>query len=124
AHRARQDEERQVDGWQEHDLVFPSERGTPMEASNLVNRVFKPALRKADLPDMPFHGLRHTTVSLLIASGVDPVTASAIVGHASAAFTAAVYGHALPEPVKQAISGLGELFTYDVVLELPARKPQ
>jgi integrase len=124
AHKARQDEERQVKGWQEHDLVFPSEIGTPLEASNLVNRVFKPALTRAGLDDMPFHGLRHTTVSLLIASGVDPVTASAIAGHASAGFTAAVYGHALPDPVKAAVQGLGELLSYDVVLELPVRKSQ
>ena len=110
---ARQDDGRQVKGWKEHDLVFPSEIGTPLEASNLVHRVFKPALRRADLPDMPFHGLRHTTVSLLITSGVDPVTVAAIAGHASAGFTAAVYGHALPEPVKAAVQRLGELFTYD-----------
>jgi integrase len=122
AHRARQDEERQQEGWKECDLVFPSEVGTPMEASNLVNRVFKPALKRAGLPEIRFHDLRHTTVSLLIASGVDPV--SAIAGHASAAFTASVYGHALPEPVRAAITGLGELFTYDVVLELPVRKLQ
>jgi hypothetical protein len=63
-------------------------------------------------------------VSLLIASGVDPVTASAIAGHASAGFTAAVYGHALPEPIKAAVQGLGELLSYDVVLELPVKKPQ
>jgi integrase len=118
AHKARQDEERTVDGWQEHDLVFPSELGTPLNASNLVNRVFKPALNAAKLPDMPFHGLRHTTVSLLIASGVDPVTASAIAGHASAGFTTSVYGHALPEPVK----GLGELLGYDLVLEIPRKR--
>jgi integrase len=95
-----------------------------MEASNLVNRVFKPCLKQAGLPEIRFHDLRHTAVSLLIASGVDPVSASAIAGHASAAFTQAVYGHALLEPVRQAISGLDELFTYDVVLELPVRKPQ
>jgi integrase len=122
AHKARQDEERNQQGWQENDLVFPSEIGTPLGASNLVNRVFKPALVAARLPDMPFHGLRHTTVSLLIASGVDPVTASAIAGHASASFTAAVYGHALPEPVKHAVQGLGALLGADLVLELPPKQ--
>jgi integrase len=122
AHKARQDEERNQKGWQENDLVFPSEIGTPMEASNLVNWVFKPALECAGLPDTPFHALRHTTVSLLIASGVDPVTASAIAGHASAGFSASVYGHALPEPVRDAITGLGAQFSYDQVLEIPHGK--
>jgi integrase len=49
-HKARQDEERAVAAWVEHDLVFPSTKGTPMEAKNLVNRNFKPALRRAELP--------------------------------------------------------------------------
>lgn len=41
---------RAVAAWVEHDLVFPSTKGTPMEAQHLVNRNFKPALRRAELP--------------------------------------------------------------------------
>src|SRR5207248_10719825 len=69
-HKAREEEERTINGWQEHDLIFASERGTPIEATNLVARSFKPALKRADLPAMPFHGLRHSAATLLIALGL------------------------------------------------------
>jgi integrase len=108
-HKAGQDEERRGPGWEEHGLVFPSERGTPLEAGNLVSRSFKPALKRAGLADMRFHDLRHTTASLLLASGVDTKTVSAILGHTSPAFTLATYAHVLPEITRQAVAGLGDL---------------
>jgi integrase len=40
-----------------------------------------------------FHSLRHTHVSLLISSGLDVLTISRRLGHASAAITLGVYGH-------------------------------
>ena len=121
-HRAQQDVERSVAGWDEHDLVFPNEIGRPIEAQNLVNRSFKPALKRAKLPAINFHALRHTTVSLLITSGFDPNTASYIAGHASAAFTVGVYDHAMPESIKAGIAKMGELLQSDRVLELPPRR--
>ncbi len=39
------------------------------------------------------HGLRHTHVSQLIAAGLDPLTVSRRIGHASPAITLDVYGH-------------------------------
>ncbi len=51
----------------EDDLVFPSERGTPLDGGNMVKRALVPALRRAGLPQIRFHDLRHTFASLLIA---------------------------------------------------------
>ena len=39
------------------------------------------------------HGLRHTHVSQLIAAGLDVLTISRRIGHASPAITLGVYGH-------------------------------
>jgi integrase len=39
------------------------------------------------------HGLRHTHVSQLIASGLDVLTISRRIGHASPSITLNVYGH-------------------------------
>ena len=39
------------------------------------------------------HALRHTHVSQLIAAGMDILTISRRIGHASAAITLRVYGH-------------------------------
>ncbi|MGN9808903.1 site-specific integrase [Micromonospora sp. BQ11] len=72
--RQRRERERLAEVWQEHDLVFPSEVGTPMEPRNL-NRHFAGLREKAGCPDVRLHDLRHTVVSLLMELGV-PRTSS------------------------------------------------
>ncbi len=44
--------------WKENDMMFPSTIGTPMDPSNL-SHIFKRLLKKANLPDIRFHDLRH-----------------------------------------------------------------
>jgi integrase len=68
-HRKRQVEERlKYDGfWQDHGLVFPTRVGTPVSRHNLVARSFKPLLKRAGLPDIRFHDLRHTCATLMLA---------------------------------------------------------
>jgi Phage integrase family len=80
----------------EDDLVFASEKGTPLDGHNFVRRVFEPALRRAGLPKIRFHDLRHTFASLLIAQGEHPKLISEQLGHASVQITLDRYGHLLP----------------------------
>jgi len=47
------------------DLIFPNEAGRPMNYSNMMDRVFKPALKAAKLPRIRFHDLRHTPMQAL-----------------------------------------------------------
>lgn len=86
-------EERHNPAWQEHGLVFPSERGTPVGARNLY-RHFQETLKKAGLPPMPFHDLRHTCASLLAEAGVHPSVARDILGHEDISTTMNIYTHA------------------------------
>jgi integrase len=53
----------------ELDLIFPSETGKPIDKNNLIRRHFEPALRRAGLPKIRFHDLRHMYASVLIAQG-------------------------------------------------------
>lgn len=78
------------------DLVFPNSNGNPLSAANLLQRGFYPALRRAGLRKIRFHDLRHTFASLMIASGVDIVSVSRLLGHASPKITLDVYAHMLP----------------------------
>jgi integrase len=56
--------------YQDHDLVFATEDGTPMSWRNFSRRILKPLLLKAGLPDMALYSLRHTSASLQVAAGV------------------------------------------------------
>lgn len=49
------------------------------------------------LPKIPFHGIRHTSATLLIASHQDIRTVSSRMGHAQASTTMNIYAHQLKE---------------------------
>jgi integrase len=80
----------------EDDLIFANEKGTPLDGHNFVRRVFDPALRRAGLPKVRFHDLRHSFASLLIAQGEHPKLISEQLGHASVQITLDRYGHLMP----------------------------
>ena len=61
------------------------------------------------LPNIPLHGLRHTSATLLISEQVDIRTVSARLGHAQTSTTMNIYAHALKENDKTAAEKLGEL---------------
>lgn len=79
----------------EHDLVFPSSTGTPMDAVNMLKNVFYPDLRRSKLPKIRFHDLRHTNASLRIEAGQNMKYIQEQLGHSSIQVTLDVYGHLL-----------------------------
>jgi integrase len=100
-HRARQIEERLANGpaWQDNGLVFTGRHGTPLEPITL-HRDFKSVLKKAGLPSIRFHNLRHSAASLMLAQGVPLKTIQEILGHSSIAVTSGFYAH-LGEQLKR-----------------------
>lgn len=97
-HWARQAQEKLGAGplYEDRGLVFTTEIGTPLEASNVVRRSFKPLLRRAGLPDIRFHDLRHTCATLLLGGGVHPKFVQELLGHSSISVTLDTYSHMLP----------------------------
>jgi integrase len=90
-------------GKDDDDLVFPSTAGTPLEPSNLAERIFKPAARAAGVPWASFHTLRHTCASLLFTkAGLNAKHVQAWLGHHSPAFTLATYVHLMPDDLPDA----------------------
>jgi integrase len=77
-------------------LVLTTEIGTPLNRHNLCRRSFKPLLKKAGLPEIRFHDLRHTCATLLLAKGVHPKIVQELLGHATIAVTLDTYSHVLP----------------------------
>jgi integrase len=103
--RQRTERERLSEIWHDHGLVFPSERGTPMEPTNL-SRAFANLRAKVGLTDVRLHDLRHTVVSLLMELGVAPHIVQAIARHADVKVTLKIYAHANLDAMRQALSQL------------------
>ena len=82
--------------WEDQGLLFPNSLGKPMERQNLTRQSFEPLLRKAGLPRIRFHDLRHTAATLLLSQGTHPKIVQERLGHATIGMTLDVYSHVLP----------------------------
>lgn len=60
-------------------------------------------LKRHKLPDINFHGLRHTFATILIEAGVDVKTVSDIIGHANVSTTFNLYVHPSADAKRKAI---------------------
>jgi integrase len=87
-------------------LVFATENGTLINPSNLRNRSFKPLLRRAGLPDISFHDLRHTRATLLLSQGTHPKLVQELLGNATIAMTLDSYSHFLPSMGEQTVKAM------------------
>jgi integrase len=76
--------------------VFTTPDGAIIDPDNLRNRVWAPALKKAELRRVTMHSLRHTFASLLIAQGESVKYVQRQLGHASATLTLDTYSHLFP----------------------------
>ena len=56
---------------------------------------FEPLLKRAGLPNIRFHDLRHTCATLLLSKGIHPKVLADVLGHASVAITFDEYSHVL-----------------------------
>jgi integrase len=94
--------------WQELDLVFPSEVGTPLEDKR-IHRVFTRACAAAEVPRIRPYDLRHSCASFLLAAGVHPKVVAERLGHSSVNLTLNTYSHLLPGLQQEAADTLGKL---------------
>jgi integrase len=82
-------------------LVFADWDGSPWAPDRLSDN-FADTMEAAGLPHVTLHTLRHTHASQLIRSGVDILTVSRRLGHATATVTLNVYGHLITTEDKAA----------------------
>jgi len=73
-------------------LVFANWDGGPLDPLE-VSKEWAAFADSIEMPEVTLHALRHTHVSQLIDAGVDVVTISRRIGHASPAITLAIYAH-------------------------------
>jgi integrase len=110
SHRKRQMEERLRAGseWQDEGLLFASNKDTPLDAQNIVNRHFKPLLKRTGLPGIRWHDLRHTYATLLLARGTHPTYVQKSLGHASVQLTLDRYSHWMPSMGRATASAMDD----------------
>lgn len=87
-------------------LVFPSSSGGFIWKSN-VNRPFRRHCVDAGVRVISFHGLRHTSASLLLDAGVSVKVVSERLGHADIRTTLSTYTHLLPTSQERAADVIG-----------------
>ncbi len=109
-HLERQEAEKALIGtaWQNPDLVFVSEIGTPLEQRNL-QRLYKRLIKAAGVSDIRFHDLRHTHASLQFRQGASIKAVSNRLGHSNTSFTSDVYVHLYDDDRQQSALSLTEL---------------
>ncbi|MCX6633996.1 MAG: site-specific integrase, partial [Acidobacteria bacterium] len=112
AHRAQQEQERlrAGDQWKETGFVFTTTVGTPLDGPTVTHR-FQKALKKAGLPRLRFHDLRHTCATLLLAQGVHPRVVMGILGHSQIAVTMNTYSHVIPAMQREVAAKMDEILT-------------
>ncbi len=98
------------EAWEDLDLVFTDPWGMPLIGAHVTERRFKPMLKRAGLPVLHFHQLRHTAASLMIASGSDAQLIAQQLGHSSIAITMDRYGHLLPGMQRMLADRLASVF--------------
>jgi integrase len=105
--RTLQEAEAALRGREAGEWVFPSADGA-LGDQDAFRRAWTTILRGAGLRYRKPHTLRHTYASLLIQAG-EPITyVQQQLGHHSAAFTLAVYGHFIPRADHRAVDGLDD----------------
>ena len=104
----RQDRRKAGDQWDEQDLVFPNPAGHPRDTS-YRSVSFHAALKRAGLPHVRLHDLRHTAATHLLTKRVHPKIVQDLLGHSTIAITLDTYSHVMPPLATEASGHMSSL---------------
>ena len=90
--------------------VFPSTTGGPISPDSVLHMLHR-VLKRAGLPKVRFHDLRHTFATLALQNGVDIKTVSGMLGHFSAGFTLDTYAHVTTSAKREAAKTMGNILS-------------
>ncbi|WP_455582851.1 tyrosine-type recombinase/integrase [Dysosmobacter sp.] len=102
------EQKRKVNGNSE--FVFPAPTGGPMSPDSVLHMLQR-VLKRAGLPRIRFHDLRHTFATLALQNGVDVKTVSGMLGHYSAGFTLDTYAHVTTDAQRKAANTMGAVLS-------------
>jgi len=99
--------------WQHSAFIFTQPLGHWVRADE-VSKQFRKFLKRHRLPILPFHGLRHTVATLLIAQGLPVRTVANVLGHTQTSTTLNIYSHVLESSTRHAAEIMDELLAQSV----------
>ena len=85
--------------------VFPSPTGGPISPDSVLHMLHR-VLKRAGVPRVRFHDLRHTFATLALQNGGDVKTVSGMLGHYSAGFTLDTYAHVTTSAQRRAAEAM------------------
>ena len=97
------------DGDRRCGYVFHTRRGQPIDAHNFANRTWYPLLKRLGLAKRRPYQTRHTTATLLLASGESPEWIARFMGHANTQMLFTVYSRYVPNLTRQDGSAIGRV---------------
>jgi integrase len=98
--------------WKDSGYVFTKEDGEPHHPER-VSKLFIQAAKRAGLPRIRLHDLRHTYATLALSAGVHPKVVSERLGHANIGITLDCYSHCLPALSEEAACRVAALVLAD-----------
>ena len=112
AYKKHQLQERLLLGkaYQDKDIVFCKADGTYLDPEEFTRR-FQRLLKKAGLPRVRLHDLRHLHATLLLQRGIPAKLVQERLGHSSITMTLDLYSHVTPEMQKLAAESLNGLLS-------------
>jgi integrase len=91
-------------------LIFCDERGGFLRKSNVTRRGFRSIMKRAGVPTIRFHDLRHCAASLLLAAGINPLIIKERLGHERVETTLSVYSHLMKTAQAEAAAKMDAVF--------------
>lgn len=109
SYKAKQNEFKLLFGqsYEDNDLVFAKETGQPILPRTMTT-TFNQFIKKADVPQIRFHDLRHTHATILLKLGINPKIVSERLGHSSIKTTLDTYSHVTIDMQESAVLKLSE----------------
>lgn len=109
--QAEQDAHRRDLGqaYEDHGLIFCQANGRPLHAHNVTQRDFARVAKRAGVPRIRFHDLRHCHATLLLRQGVHPKVVQERLGHSTISMTLDIYSHVVPGMQERAAVDLENL---------------
>lgn len=94
--------------YQDNNLVICTKLGTPINPRNLLREFYK-LMKKAKVPKIRFHDLRHTVATLMLTQNINPKIVKEILGHSDIRVTLDTYSHVLPSVHKETAKQYGDM---------------